>query len=286
MQLKDTTYHVENRVALVTLNRPERLNAYTVRMREELIHLLGGADQDDQVRAVVITGAGRAFCAGMDLAAGGSTFNFEAKNPARASMAEHRDGGGQVALAAFKCRKPVIAAMNGPAVGVGLSMTLAMDMRVAAEDAKMGLVFTRRGLVPEACSTWFLARLVGAGKALELACTGRVFRAREQAGTGLFNYLLPADQVLPKALELAQEIAANTSATSVALAKAMVWHGLGEADPQSVHLIDSKVFYWAGKQLDAAEGIQSFLEKRPPEFKLSPTKDMPDFYPWWKEPKV
>ena len=200
MQLKDTTYQVENRVALITLNRPERLNAYTVRMRDELIHLLGRADQDDQVRAVVLTGAGRAFCAGMDLADGGSTFDFESKDPAQASIAEHRDGGGRVALAAFKCRKPVIAAMNGPAVGVGLSMTLAMDMRVAAEDAKMGLVFTRRGLVPEACSTWFLARLVGAGKALELACTGRVFRAGDQAGTGLFNYLLPADQVLPKAL--------------------------------------------------------------------------------------
>ncbi|MCF8040574.1 MAG: enoyl-CoA hydratase/isomerase family protein [Desulfarculaceae bacterium] len=286
MELKETIYQVKDRVALITLNRPERLNAYTPQMRLELIHLLGQADQDDQVRAVVVTGAGRAFCAGMDLAAGGETFNFKAKDPAQASMADHRDGGGQVALAAFKCRKPVIAAMNGAAVGVGITMTLAMDMRVAAEDAKMGLVFTRRGLVPEACSTWFLTRLVGAGKALELACTGRVFRAGDQEGTGLFNYILPADQVLPKALELAQEIAANTSGTSVALAKAMVWHGLGEADPQSVHLIDSRVFYWAGKQPDAAEGIQSFLEKRPPEFKLSPTRDLPDFYPWWKEPKV
>ncbi|MCB2191512.1 MAG: enoyl-CoA hydratase/isomerase family protein [Deltaproteobacteria bacterium] len=286
MELQHTTYTVENRVGLITLNRPERLNAFTVQMRNELIHLFGQVDQDDQVRAVVITGAGRAFCAGMDLAAGGSTFDYASRDPQEASLAQHRDGGGQVALAIFRCRKPVIAAMNGPAVGVGFTMTLAMDMRVAAEDAKMGMVFTQRGLVPEACSSWFLTRLVGAGKALELACTGRVFRAGDQAGTGLFNYLLPADQVLPKALELAQEIAANTSATSVALAKAMIWHGLGEADPQSVHLIDSRVFYWVGKQPDAAEGIQSFLEKRPPEFKMSPTKDMPDFYPWWKEPKV
>ncbi|MBU4565353.1 MAG: enoyl-CoA hydratase/isomerase family protein [Desulfarculus sp.] len=286
MELKETIYQVKDQVALITLNRPERLNAYTPQMRLELIHLLGQADQDDQVRAVVVTGAGRAFCAGMDLAAGGDTFNFKAKDPAPPSLAEHRDGGGRVALAAFKCRKPVIAAMNGAAVGVGITMTLAMDMRVAAEDAKMGLVFTRRGLVPEACSTWFLTRLVGAGKALELACTGRVFRAKDQAGTGLFNYILPADQVLPKALELAQEIAANTSATSVALAKAMLWHGLAEPDPQSVHLLDSKAMFWTGGQKDAAEGIQSFLEKRPPEFKMSPTKDMPDFYPWWKEPKV
>ena len=286
MELKETIYQVKDRVALITLNRPERMNAFTVQMRNELLYLLGKIDQDDQVRAAVVTGAGRAFCAGMDLAGGGETFDYASRNPQEASLAEHRDGGGRVALAAFKCRKPVIAAMNGPAVGVGLTMTLAMDMRVAAEDAKMGLVFTRRGLVPEACSTWFLTRLVGAGKALELACTGRVFRAGDQAGNGLFNYILPADQVLPRAMELAHEIAANTSATSVALAKAMVWHGLGEPDPQSVHLIDSKVFYWAGKQPDAAEGIQSFLEKRPPEFKLSPTKDLPDFYPWWKEPKV
>jgi len=286
MELKETIYQVKDRVALITLNRPDRLNAFTVQMRDELIHLFGQADQDDQVRAVVVTGSGRAFCAGMDLAAGGVTFDYAARSPQEASPATHRDGGGRVALAAFKCRKPIIAAMNGAAVGVGLTMTLAMDMRVAADDAKMGLVFTRRGLVPEACSSWFLTRLVGAGKALELACTGRVFRAKDQEGTGLFNYILPADQVLPKALELAQEIAASTSATSVALAKAMIWHGLGETEPQSVHLIDSRVFYWAGKQPDAAEGIQSFLEKRPPEFKMSPTKDMPDFYPWWKEPKV
>lgn len=286
MELEHTTYQAEARVALITLNRPERLNAFTIQMRDELIHLFAKADQDDQVRAVVLTGAGRAFCAGMDLGGGGSTFDYASRYPEEDSLAKHRDGGGQIALAAFKCRKPVIAAMNGAAVGVGLTMTLAMDMRVAAEDAKMGLVFTRRGLVPEACSSWFLTRLVGAGKALELICTGRVFRAGDQVGTGLFNYLLPADQVLAKAMELAREIADNTSATSVALAKAMVWHGLGEPDPQSVHLIDSRVFYWAGRQKDAAEGIKSFLEKRPPEFKLSPTKDMPDFYPWWKEPKV
>jgi enoyl-CoA hydratase/carnithine racemase len=286
MELMHTTYQVQDRVGLITLNRPERMNAFTVQMRNELLHLLREADQDDQVRALVVTGAGRAFCAGMDLAGGGGTFDYASRYPQEDSLSRHRDGGGQVALAAYNCRKPVIAAMNGAAVGVGMTMTLAMDLRVAAEDAKMGLVFTQRGLVPEACSSWFLTRLVGAGKALELVCTGRVFRAREMAGSGLFNYLLPADQVLPKALELAREIAANTSATSVALAKAMLWHGLGEPDPQSAHLIDSKVFYWAGRQPDAAEGIQSFLEKRPPEFKLSPTQDMPDFYPWWKEPKV
>ncbi|MCF8034827.1 MAG: enoyl-CoA hydratase/isomerase family protein [Desulfarculaceae bacterium] len=286
MDLKYTIYEVKDRVALITMNRPERLNAFIPALRHEVIDLLKQADQDDQVRAVVITGAGRAFCAGMDLASGGDAFVKADIEDNNEDPIAHRDGGGQVALAAFRCRKPVIAAMNGPAVGVGLSMTLAMDMRVAAEDAKMGLVFTRRGLTPEACSTWFLTRLIGAAKALELALTGRVFRARDMADTDLFNYVLPAEEVLPKAMELAREIAQNASATSVALAKAMIWHGVSEPDPQAVHLIDSRVFHWVSRQDDAKEGIESFLEKRPPEFKMSPTKDMPDFYPWWSETKV
>jgi len=286
MELKHTTCQTEDRVALIALNRPQRLNAFTPTMCRELIHLLGQADQDDQVRAVVVTGEGRAFCAGMDLAAGGGTFDYAAREDSSSSPAEHRDGGGRVALAAFNCRKPVIAAINGPAVGVGLSMTLAMDMRVAARDAKMGLVFTQRGLVPEACSSWFLPRLVGMARALELAMSGRVFRPQDEAAAGLFNYVLPAEEVLPKALELAREIADNTSATSVALTKAMLWHGLAEPDPQAAHLIDSRLFHWAGRQSDAVEGIESFLEKRPPRFTLSPTKDLPEIYPWWRETKV
>ncbi|MCB2227002.1 MAG: enoyl-CoA hydratase/isomerase family protein [Desulfarculaceae bacterium] len=286
MELKHTTHELKDGVSLITLNRPERLNAWTPIMRDELIHLFGQADQDDRVRVVVVTGAGRAFCAGMDLEAGGKTFDYKAREDSQDDPALHRDGGGKVALAAFTCRKPVIAAMNGPAVGVGITMTLAMDMRIAAEDAKMGLVFTRRGLVPEACSSWFLARLVGPAKALELSMTGRVFPAKDMAGTGLFNHVLPADQVLPKAMEIAREIADNTSATSVSLTKALVWHGLNEPDPQAVHLIDSRVFHWAGRQADAKEGVMAFLEKRPPRFTLSPTKDMPEVYPWWRETKV
>lgn len=282
MELTQTLYDIDRGIATITLNRPDQLNAFTLTMRKEVIHLLGEADRDDAVRAVVVTGAGRAFCAGADLSAGGSTFDRSQVS----SISHHRDGGGQVALAAFNCRKPVIAAINGPAVGVGITMTLAMDMRIAAEDAKIGFVFARRGVVLEACSSWFLPRIVGMAKATELAFTGRIFRAADERHSGLFNQVVPNGQALAKATEIAREIADNTSAMSVTLCKALLWHGLAEGDPQSAHLIDSRCFYWAGMQADAREGIQSFLEKRPPHFTMSPSTDMPDFYPWWKEPKV
>jgi enoyl-CoA hydratase/carnithine racemase len=202
------------------------------------------------------------------------------------AISEHRDGGGQVALAIFRCRKPVIAAINGHAVGVGITMTLPMDMRIVSEEARIGFVFTRRGVVPEACSSWFLPRIVGASKAAEWIYTGRVFRASEEAASGLFNYVVPRDKVLDKAMMIAREIAENTSAVSVALSKALLWHGLAEGDPQSVHLIDSRCFYWMGHQQDTREGVESFLEKRPPKFSMKVSSDMPDFYPWWKEIKV
>jgi enoyl-CoA hydratase/carnithine racemase len=286
MKLNHTRYEVDDGIGKVTLNRPEQLNAFTPIMREELVRIFEAADQDDAVRVVVVTGAGRAFCAGADLSTGGATFDRSKREGRQINISQHRDGGGQVSLAVFKCRKPVIAAMNGHAVGVGLTMTLPMDIRVAAENAKLGFVFTRRGVVPEACSSWFLPRIVGIAKAAELVYTGRIFRASEEADSGLFTHVVPQTEVLPKAMALAREIADNTSAVSVALSKAMLWHGLSEPDPQSVHLIDSRVFFWAGQQKDAYEGVQSFLDKRSPRFSLSPTADMPDFYPWWKEPKV
>jgi len=286
MELTQIKYEINDRVALVTLHRPDKMNAFTHVMREELKQAFGLADQDDGVRAVVVTGAGQAFCAGADLSGGGGTFSYSPQGGRPERLGEHRDGGGQVVMAIQRCRKPVIGAINGAAVGVGVTMTLGMDMRIAAEDAKLGFVFCRRGVVPEACSSWFLPRLVGMAKAAELIYTGRVFRARDEADSGLFNYVLPKAEVLPRALAMAREIADNTSAMSVTLSKALLQRGLADPDPQTAHLNDSRVFIWAGRAPDAAEGIKSFLEKRPPRFTLSPTQDLPDFYPWWIEPKV
>ena len=285
MELTEIRYEIEGAVGLVTLNRPERRNAYTPRMMEELVSVFTSADQDDRVRAVIVTGQGAAFCAGSDLAEGGKTFD-SGSHGEPVTLSTYRDTGGRVALAIFRCRKPVIAAINGAAVGIGITMTLPMDIRVAAEDAKIGFVFARRGIVPEACSSWFLPRIVGITKATELCLTGRVFRARDEANSGLFNYVVPAEQVLSKARELAAEITENTSAVSIALTRALLWHGLSEPDPQSAHLADSRCIYWCGQQPDAYEGIQAFLEKRPPKFSMSAAHHLPEFYPWWKEPDV
>jgi len=286
MDFHEILYEVKNGIATVTLHRPDKMNAVTPSMRKELIQAFHEADGDDAVRVVVVTGMGKAFCAGADLSSGGSTFDQSRRLGREVPISEHRDGGGQIALAIFRCRKPVIAAMNGHAVGVGITMTLPMDIRVVAEDAKIGFVFTRRGVVPDACASWFLPRIVGISKAAELIYTGRVFRAAEEANSGLFNWVVPHHEVLAKAVSIAKEIADNAAPVSVALSKALLWHSLAEGDPQSVHLIDSRVFFWAGRQRDAYEGVKSFLEKRPPTFTLRVSSEMPDFYPWWKEPKV
>ena len=277
--LQQTTYEIENRIATVTLNRPDKLNAFTVPMMGELLDILADIDANDEVRAAIFTGAGRAFCAGADLGSGGSTFDAGTLDPGR-KLGAHRDEGGRVSLGIYECRKPIIAAINGPAVGIGITMTLPMDIRIASEDAKIGFVFTRRGIVPEACSSWFLPRIVGLAKAAELCYTGRVFRAGDEAESGLFNAVVPGNDVLPKARALADEIAENTSAVSVALAKRLLQSGAGYKDPYQSHLIDSKCIYWTGARGDSYEGVQSFLEKRKPDFKLSARDDMPDFYPW------
>jgi enoyl-CoA hydratase/carnithine racemase len=283
MDLKYILYKVENGIATITLNRPEQLNAMMHQMGEEMIEAINEADGDDAVRVVVVTGAGRAYCAGADLSSAGSRWDLKSQN---VSISEHRDRGGKMALAIYACRKPFIAAINGPAVGFGITMTLPMDIRIAAEDAKIGFVFTRRGVIPEACSTWFLPRIVGISKATELTYTGKIFRAKEEAHSGLFNYVVPKDEVVPKAMEIARDIAENASPIAVTLTKALLWHGLGEDDPQSAHLNDSRCFYAAGAGEDAYEGVESFLQKRPPAFKSKVSTDIPDFYPWWKEPKV
>jgi enoyl-CoA hydratase/carnithine racemase len=286
MEHSQIRYEVDGGIGLATLYRPEALNAFTPVMEAELVSVFREADQDDAVRVVVVTGAGKAFCAGADLSSGETAFDFLRQDGREVSISEHRDSGGRLALAIFQCRKPVIAAINGHAVGIGITMTLPMDIRIAAEEAKIGFVFVRRGIVPDASSTWFLPHIVGVGKATELMYTGRIFRAKEEAHSGLFNEVLPGDQVLARAMTIAREIAENAAPVSVALTKALIWHGLSEPDPHSVHLIDSKCIYWTGREKDAREGVQSFLEKRAPTFSLRPSRDMPPFYPWWKEPKV
>ena len=279
MQYEQILYAVDDGVLTITLNRPDRLNAFTARMMHELIDAFGRADTDDAVRAIIVTGAGRAFCAGADLGAGGATFDHRGGEP----IEQHRDGGGLVTLRIFESKKPVIAAINGPAVGVGVTMTLPMDVRIAARGARMGFVFARRGIVPEACSSWFLPRVVGISRAMEWVATGRVFPAEEALAGGLVSRVVEPEALLDTARALAREIADNTSAMSVALARQLLWRMLGADHPMEAHKIDSKCIFWAGQQADAREGVTAFLEKRPARFTLRPSRDMPGFYPWWPE---
>ncbi|HYM30304.1 MAG TPA: crotonase/enoyl-CoA hydratase family protein [Candidatus Cybelea sp.] len=275
-------YSVEDGIATITLNRPEKLNAFTNTMRLELIAAFDQIDADDDVRAVIVTGAGRAFCAGADLSAGGKTFDYAARG-AIAQDEKRRDGGGTVTLRIFECKKPVIAAVNGPAVGVGATMQLPMDIRLAADGARFGFVFTRRGVVPEACSSWFLPRLVGIQQALDWVLTGRVFDAREALDGRLVKKVLPLAELLPAARAMAREIADHTSAVSVALSRQMLWRMLGADHPMEAHKVDSQGIQMMGRSPDAYEGVVSFLEKRPPQFTMRPSEDMPAFFPWWQD---
>jgi enoyl-CoA hydratase/carnithine racemase len=278
---------VAERVMTVTLDRPDRLNAFTVRMQQEVCDAFDRADEDDEVRVVVVTGRGRGFCAGADLAAGGDSFDITAGSQATGGggdQAGHRDEGGLVALRIFASTKPVIAAINGPAVGVGATMTLPMDVRLAAESARFGFVFARRGLVPEACSSWFLPRVVGIGAALEWTFTGRVFDAGEALERGLVRSIHPDDDLLPAAHTLAAEIAASTSAVSVAVTRQMLWRMLGADHPMAAHRVDSAAIAHLGTSADVREGVLSFLEKRQPAFTDRVTEDLPPFVPWWTEP--
>ena len=265
-------------VMTVTLNRPDRLNAFTVQMMYDWLTLLDAIDADDDVRAVVVTGAGRGFCAGADLGSGGGTFDASRQQ----QVHEHRDGGGRVTLRIFESVKPFIAAVNGPAVGVGATMTLPMDVRIASDVARFGFVFARRGIVPEAASSWFLPRAVGISQAMEWVATGRVFDAQEALAGRLVSRVVPAADLLATARALAREIADNTSPVSVALARQMLWRMLGADHPMTAHQIDSKAIFSMGRSPDAYEGVQSFLEKRAPRFTMKPSADMPEFYPWWK----
>jgi enoyl-CoA hydratase/carnithine racemase len=277
MTYQSILYEVETNVLTITLNRPDRLNAFNGVMLKELLDALDKADGDDDIRAIIVTGAGRGFCAGADLAAGGDSF----KSADSGKSAVHRDGGGLLTLRIFELKKPIIAAINGPAVGVGITMTLAMDIRLASDQARIGFVFARRGIAPEACSSWFLPRIVGIAKALEWVYSGKVFPASEALQEKLVTAVYPPEELLPAARGIAKEIAENTAPLSIALSRQMLWKMLGADHPMEAHKIDSRAVQALGKTSDAKEGVESFLEKRPPNFNNSPDKDLPDFYPWW-----
>lgn len=291
-------YAVDDGIATITLDRPAKLNAFTGTMMAELLAAFDLSDADDAVRAVVVTGEGRAFCAGADLSEGAKTFDYDNRpdNPRGASPVREdgsidyghdavRDGGGRVTLRIFESLKPVIGAINGPAVGIGATMQLAMDIRIASEDAKFGFVFARRGIVPEAASSWFLPRIVGIAQALEWCFSGRVFGADEAFAGGLVGHVVPADALLDTAYAMAREIADNTAPVSVALTRQMMWRMLGAASPMDAHRIDSRAIYSRGRSGDAREGVVSFLEKRPAAFPETVSAGMPDFFPWWDETK-
>lgn len=275
-------YDVKDQILTITLNRPDRLNAVTPVLINELIDAFDRADKDDEVHAVIVTGAGRAFCAGADLGSGGNTFDAT-KRQGHGGAEAHRDGGGRVTLRIYESIKPVIGAINGPAVGFGATMTLAMDIRLASDKARFGFVFARRGIVPEACSTWFLPRIVGISQALEWAFSGRIFPAEEALKAGFVRSVHAPEDLLGAARQVAREIADNASAISVALIRQMMWRMLGADHPMEAHKIDSLGVYYTGQSPDAREGVTSFLEKRPPKFPGRPSTDMPPFFPWWKE---
>jgi enoyl-CoA hydratase/carnithine racemase len=278
---EEILYEVEEGVLTLTLNRPERLNAWTPTMQAELIEAFDRADADDEVRAVIVTGAGRGYCAGADLERGGSTFDWRER---QAGGEIPRDGGGRFTLRVFECTKPVIAAINGPAVGVGATMTLPMDVRLAAEEARIGFVFTRRGIVPEACSSWFLPRLVGISQAMEWVASGRVFDAQEALRGGLVRSLHPGGELLGAARELALEIAENTAPVSVALARRLLWTMLGADHPMDAHRADSRGMFFRGQSADAQEGVTSFLEKRPARFPDRVSDGLPELFPGREAP--
>jgi enoyl-CoA hydratase/carnithine racemase len=290
MEFTEVDYEVADHVATITLNRPDQLNAFSAGMVHELIAAIDAADGDDDVKAVILTGRGRAFSAGADLSAGAQTFDYDDERSGQAIGAERvaaaaapRDGCGLITLRLFDCVKPVISAVNGPAVGMGVTLTLATDIRMASDTARFGFVFTRRGIAPEGASTWFLPRLVGVSQAAEWLYTGRLFGADEALAGGLIRSIHPADELLQAARALALEMAEGAP-VSVALTRRMLWRMLGAAHPMEAHRADSRAVYATGAGRDAHEGVQSFLEKRPAHFTGSPARELPDVFPDWVEP--
>ncbi len=284
MTYSQIKYEVADNIATITLNRPDQLNSFTVVMLRELLEALDNSDADDSVRAIIFTGAGRAFCAGADLSAGADTFNYDQLAGA-AQPKLRRDGGGLLSLRLFNCKKPIIAAINGAAVGVGVTMTLPMDIRIASANSKFGFVFTRRGIVPEACSTWFLPRLVGISRATEWVFTGRVFGAEEALAGGLLRSIHESSLLLGAAREIAREIVDNTAPVSVALSRQMLWRMLGANHPMDAHKVETRGIQIRGRSRDAQEGVASFLEKRTAKFGMTVSQDLPDIFTDWDEPE-
>jgi enoyl-CoA hydratase/carnithine racemase len=278
---------IDEGIAAITLDRPEKMNAFTLTMMAEIIDALDRTDADDSVRAVIVTGSGdRAFCAGADLTPEGSSGNVFSKSAEVTDLSDEqvRDAGGRLVLRLFNATKPLIGACNGVAVGVGATMQLPFDIRLASDNARFGFVFARRGITPEACSSWFLPRAVGMQTALEWCMTGRIFDAREALDRGLVRSVHPQAELMDAARAIAREIADNTSAVSVAMTRAMLWRLSPTDHPMMAHRVESRAIYRLGRSADSAEGVRSFLEKRPPIYPDSVSADMPDFYPWWDEP--
>ncbi len=287
-QFETIKLEIADKVAVLTLNRPEKMNAFTGQMMLDVCAAFDHTDANDDVGAVIVTGAGRAFCAGADLSEGAKTFDYENRSDRpdkgdEGSLDRLRDGGGRMTLRMFESLKPIIGAINGAGVGVGATMQLPMDIRVASTAARFGFVFARRGIVPEACSSWFLPRLVGISKALEWCYSGRVFDADEALGAGLVRSLHAPEDLLSAAHAMAREIVDNAAPVSIALTRQMMWRMLGADHPMEAHKIDSRGVYARGQSADAREGVMSFLEKRPPTFTTKVSSDMPEFFPWWDE---
>lgn len=279
-------YRVDNGIAIATFSRPDKMNTFGLAMMQDLLDLFDHTDADDDVRALVITGSGRAFCAGADLGRGGETFSY--KTGERAGEIDvdgvRRDGGGRVTLRMFRSLKPLIGAVNGAAVGIGATMLLPMDARIASSEARFGFVFARRGITPEACSSWFLPRLVGVPKALEWVYSGRVFGAEEALAAGLVQAVHQPDTLLSAAIAQARAMTEQSAPVSVALSRQLIWQNLGAPHPMMAHRVDSRSLQARGRSADVREGIGAFMEKRPADFPDRVSRDMPDFFPWTDEP--
>lgn len=280
------SYRVQDGIAEVVLNRPARMNAFTIGMKNELVDVIGRIDRDDAVRAAIVTGAGKAYCAGMELEAEGDIFGYDILQGDTLNLHEIRDSGGEVVLAVYNCRKPMIAAINGAAVGVGVTMTLPFDFRLCAHKARFGFVFTQRGIVPESCSMYFLPRIVGMQTALEWTLTGDLFDAQEALRSGFVRSAHAPEDLLPAARALAARIRDRTSPVSVAIARQMMWRSSALDHPMQAHVIDSKLMYQTYQMPDGKDGFAAFLEKRAPVFHAKVSTDLPSSYPWWTEPEL